>query len=96
MIDIPLSQIGSAEQFAKDVQKHVEDLTAQMMGKPGVPAPRSSELVERVVARIPRDGPVATRGPDQFVALPYQIIDDAPKTPEQQQALGVLRETING
>jgi hypothetical protein len=96
MIDIPLSQIGSAEQFDKDVQKHVEDLTAQMMGKPGVPAPRSSELIERVVARIPRDGPVATRGPDQFVALPYQIVDDTPRTPEQQAQIDLLRETVNG
>jgi hypothetical protein len=67
-----------------------------MMGKPNQPAPRATEMVESVVARIPQDGPVATRGPDRFVALPYQIIDDTPKTPEQQQALGVLRETING
>jgi hypothetical protein len=65
-----------------------------MLGKPGVPAPRSSELVERVVARVPQDGPVATRGPDRFVALPYQIVDDTPKTPETEKALGVLRETI--
>jgi len=96
MIDIPLSQIGSAEQFAKDVKTHIEVCTAQMLGKPGIAAPRSTGLIEAVVARIPQDGPVATRGPDKFVALPYQIIDDLPKTPEQQNALDVLRETING
>jgi hypothetical protein len=67
-----------------------------MMGKPGVPAPLSSELVERVVTRVPQDGPVATRGPDRFVALPYQIVDDTVRTPEAEKALGVLRETING
>jgi hypothetical protein len=96
MIQIPLSQSGPADQFAAAVQQHIDACTAHMMGKPGVPAPRSSELVERVVARVPQDGPVATRGPDRFVALPYQIVDDTPKTPEQQKALGVLRETING
>jgi hypothetical protein len=47
-----------------------------------------------VVARVPQDGPVATRGPDRFVALPYQIVDDTPKTPEQQAAIDLLRETI--
>jgi hypothetical protein len=96
MIQIPLSQSGPADQFAKAVQDHINACTAHMMGKPGVPAPRASELVERVVARIPSDGPVATRGPDKFVALPYEIIDDTLKTPEQEQALSVLRETING
>ncbi|BEV44780.1 hypothetical protein [Afipia carboxidovorans] len=94
MIDIPLSQIGSVDQFAIDVQHYIDACTAHMLGKPGVPAPRSSELVERVVARIPEAGPVAARGPDKFVALPYQIIDDLPKTPEQQKAIDLLRETI--
>jgi hypothetical protein len=96
MIDIPLSQIGSAADFDQAVADHIRMCTAHMMGKPNQPAPRATEMVESVVARIPQDGPVATRGPDRFVALPYQIIDDTPKTPEQQQALGVLRETING
>jgi hypothetical protein len=94
VIQIPLSQSGPADQFAAAVQQHIEACTAHMMGAPGKPAPRSSELVEAVVARVPADGPVATRGPDKFVALPYQIIDDTPKTPEQQQAINTLRETI--
>ncbi len=96
MIQIPLSQSGPANQFAAAVQQHIEARTAHMMGKPGVPAPRSSELVEAVVARIPADGPVATRGPDRFVALPYQIVDDTPKTPEQQAQIDLLRQTISG
>lgn len=94
MIQIPLSQSGPPDQFAAAVQQHIEACTAQMLGKPGIPAPRSSELVEAVVARIPADGPVATRGPDRFVALPYQIVDDTPRTEEQQQAINTLRETI--
>jgi hypothetical protein len=94
MINIPLSQSGPADQFAQAVQQHIEACTAHQMGRPGVPAPRSSELVEAVVARVPQDGPVATRGPDKFVALPYQIVDDTPKTPEQQKAIDLLRETI--
>lgn len=94
MIDIPLSQIGSAEQFAKDVQKHVEDLTAQMMGKPGVPAPiASSALVDAVIVRVPQKGPVAKRGPDQFVVLPYRVVDDLPPDPVSP-AVQLLRETI--
>jgi hypothetical protein len=96
MIRLPLSQTGQPAQFAQDVQAHIEALTAHMMGKPGVAAPRASELVESVIARQPQDGPVATRGPDRFVALPYEIVGDTPKTPEQEQALNVLRETING
>lgn len=96
MIQIPLSQSGPADQFALAVQQHIEACTAQMLGKPGIPAPRSSELVERVVARVPQDGPVATRGPDRFIALPYQIVDDTPRTPEQQAQIDLLRETVNG
>lgn len=96
MIQIPLSQSGPPNQFAAAVQQHIEACTAHMMGAPGKAAPRSSELVERVVARIPADGPVATRGPDKFVALPYQIVDDTPRTPEQQAQIDLLRETVNG
>lgn len=96
MIRLPLSQTGAPDQFAKEVENHVEALTAHMMGGSGIAAPRASDLVECVIARIPQDGPVATRGPDRFVALPYEIVDDLPKTPEQQKAIETLRETING
>jgi hypothetical protein len=94
MIQLPLSQTGPADRFAQAVQARIEQCTAHMMGKPGVPAPRHDELIERVVARVPQDGPVATRGPDRFIALPYEIIDDTPRTKEQQKAVDVLRETI--
>ena len=96
MIRLPLSQTGPADQFAKAVQAHIEALTAHRMGPAGKPAPRASELIESVIATQSQEGPVATRGPDRFVALPYEIFDDTPKTPEQQKAIGVLRETING
>ena len=94
MIRLPLSQTGPADKFAAEVQKHIEACTAHMMGGPGVPAPRHSDLVEKVITRVPQDGPVATRGPDRFVALPYEIYDDTPKTPELQKAIDTLRATI--
>lgn len=96
MLKLPLSQTGPADQFAKAVQAHIEALTAHRMGPAGKPAPRASELIESVIATQPQDGPVATRGPDRFVALPYDVYDDNPKTPEQERAISVLRETING
>jgi hypothetical protein len=93
-VNVPLSLSGPAEAFAKAVQAHVEACTAHMMGKPGKPAPIASPAVAMVVARQPEDGPVATRGPDRFMVLPYTIIDDTPRTPEQQRAIDTLRETI--
>ena len=93
-IQLPLSQTGPADQFARAVQAHIEALTAHQMGPAGKPAPRSSDLVESVIVRQPQDGPVATRGPDWFVALPYIIVDDTQKTPEQQKAIDTLRSTI--
>jgi hypothetical protein len=94
MMQIPLSLSGPPEAFAKAVQAHVEACTAHMMGKPGKAAPIASDMVAKVVARQPQEGPVATRGPDRFVVLPYTIIDDTPRTPEQQLAIDTLRDTI--
>lgn len=94
MIKVPLSRVGSADAFAQKVQQHVRRLTAHMMGKPGNPMPRADELIELVIQRQPDTGPVAKRGPDKFVVLPYEIIDDTPRTPEQQQAIDTLRATI--
>lgn len=96
MIKIPLSQTGPADKFALAVQAHIEALTTHMMGQAGKPAPRAPDVIERVIMRQVQGGPVATRGPDRFVALPYEIFDDTPKTPEQEKALSVLKETING
>lgn len=90
MIQIPLSQSGPADQFTKAVQAHIEACTKHMMGRPGKPAPRAPELIEAIVARQPQDGPVATRGPDRFIALPYEIVDDTPVSPEVQ----ILRDSI--
>lgn len=94
MIQLLLSQTGPAKQFAAKVQAHIEALTAHMMGKPGVAAPRHDDIVEQVIARVPQDGPVATRGPDKFIALPYEIVDDTPRSAEQQKAIDTLRSTI--
>jgi hypothetical protein len=94
MIRLPLSQTGPSDKFAQAVQAHIEALTAHRLGPAGKPAPRASELIESVIATQPQDGPVASRGPDRFVALPYEIVDDLPKTPEQQKAIDTLRSTI--
>ena len=96
MIRLPLSQTGPADKFALAVQAHIEALTNHMMGHAGKPAPRAPDIIERVIMRQAQGGPVATRGPDRFMAMPYEIFDDRSKTPEQEQALNVLRETING
>jgi hypothetical protein len=93
-IQVPLSLSGPPDVFAKAVQAYVEACTAHMMGKPGKPAPIASDVVAMVVQRQPQDGPVATRGPDRFVVMPYTIIDDTPRTPEQQAAIDLLRDTI--
>jgi hypothetical protein len=97
---IPLSLSGPADKFAQAVQAHIEACTKHQMskganpGERGTPAPRASDVIESVIARVPLDGPVATRGPDRFVALPYEIIDDTPKTPEQKKTIETLRATI--
>lgn len=93
-VQVPLSLSGPPEAYAKAVQAYVEACTAHMMGKPGKPAPQAPDVVAMVVRRVPQDGPVATRGPDRFVVLPYVVIDDTPRTPEQQRAIDTLRDTI--
>ena len=90
MIRIPLSQSGPADQFAKAVEAHCAALKAHMMGKPSKPSPVASPLVASVIERRPQTGPVATRGPDQFVIVPYEIVDDRPVSPEVQ----ILRDSI--
>ena len=93
-IQVPLSLSGSPDAFAKAVAAHRDALEAHMMGKPGKPAPNAPGVVAMVIQRQPQEGDVATRGPDQFVILPYTIIDDTPRTPEQQLAIDTLRDTI--
>ncbi len=95
MIRIPLSVAGPAAAFAAALEQHRAAVEAQMMGKPGVPAPVHFEL-DQLIRRVPDAGPVAERGPDQVVILPYEIFDDTPIAPDVQQALDVLRESISG
>ena len=100
MMDISLTQLQQAgfseDSFAAAAEAHLQASVAHVKGRPGIPRPTAHPLVEQVIGRVPDDNPVvADRKPDQFVILPYRIVDDVPKTPEQQQALNVLRETIS-
>jgi hypothetical protein len=94
IVQVPLSLTGIPEVFAKAVTAYRDALEAHMMGRPGKPAPVAPSVVAMVVERQPQEGPVADRGPDRFVILPYTIIDDTPRTPEQQLAIDTLRDTI--
>lgn len=94
MIQIPLSAVGSAAAFAAAVSSHIAALTKHRTGPARVAAPTAPAAVEAVVLRVPASGPVATRGPDTFTAVPYTIVDDTPKPPEVAAALSVLRETL--
>jgi hypothetical protein len=85
-----VSQIPSS--FAAALEAHRAALEAHRMGKAGVPAPVAHPLLDSLVARVPRGDP----HPDDFVILPYEIVDDTPRTAEQNQALSVLRETLAG
>ncbi len=82
MITIPLSRVGSHQQFAAAVQAHRQALTDYLAGQPGLPIPIAGYDVESVIQRVPREGDPATRGPDRFVILDYEIIDDT--VPEYQ------------
>jgi len=91
MIRIPLSQSGPADEFAKAVENYRKLCHIHMMGRPGKPAPTAREIVRSLVERRPQAGNPATRGPDEFVILPYEIFDDTPASPELQ----LLRDSIN-
>lgn len=93
MIEIPLSHAGSVEGFAKAIEEHRSALLAHQRSVEK-PIPVHSPWVEAVISRWPQPGPVAERGPDEFLVLPYKIIDDTARTPEEQQAIDVLRETL--
>lgn len=89
MIQIPLSQSGPADQFAQAVEAHRQAKLAHRFTV-SVPAPTADYLVESVVGRVQGE----PGKPDDFVVLPFEIIDDTPRTPEQQKAIDTLRETI--
>lgn len=92
-IKIPLSLSGPAEEFAKAVEAHRKACHTHMMGRTGRPAPVAPDHIRAVIHRQTQTGPVATRGPDEFVVLPYEIVNDL-ATPEQVKALEVLRESV--
>lgn len=91
-IQIPLSLSGPPAAFATALAAHAAALASHRTGKAGVPVP--THPFDSLVVRVPQTGPVATRGPDTFQVLPYTIVDDTPRTPAQQTALNVLRETL--
>jgi len=91
-IRIPLSLSGPADEFAKAVEAHRKACHIHMMGRTGRPAPTAPDIIKAVIERRTQVGDVATRGPDEFVILPYEIVDDTPVPPELQ----VLRDSING
>ncbi|YBW38335.1 hypothetical protein ACMYR2_0839 [Nitrobacter sp. TKz-YC01] len=75
-IHIPLSQVGSAESFVQNVESFWQAKLAHRFTV-HMPAPTADPLVESVVRRIQGE----PGKPDDFVVLPFEIIDDTPRTP---------------
>lgn len=92
-MQIPLSQVrATGLDFDAAVQAFVQAKRDHRFTI-DEPAPVAAHpLVEAVVRRLPATAPGQ---PDDFVA-DYEIIDDTPLSPEAQQAIQVLRETIAG
>ena len=91
-VQIPLSRIGGdVKAFVLALEAHRAALEAHRSGPAAVPAPMHADhLIDALVQRVPRGDPL----PDLFQVLPYEIIDDTPRTEEQNHALQVLRETL--
>lgn len=94
-IQIPLSQSGSSDQFAAALEAHRADLVAHCAGEPGVASPVGPALVEQLIQRVPQSGPVESRGPDDFVILPYEIVDDTSPPPTLEQRKQALITQVN-
>lgn len=90
VVQVPLSQSGPAPAFAAALEAHRAALEAHRSGAPGKASPVAHPLLDALVVRTHRGDPL----PDLFSIAPYIIVDDTPKTPEQNQALSVLRETL--
>lgn len=74
MISIPLSQVGSADAFAAEVEAYRMAVEQHQLGEHGVAAPAHSELIESLIVRVPDTGPVAKRKPDKITIAPYEIV----------------------
>lgn len=74
----------------EQAEAYATALRAHIMGPPGSEPRPPHALVAQVIRRIPQDGPVAKRGPDEIV-VDFEIYDDTPVDP----AIKFLRETIN-
>jgi hypothetical protein len=81
-ITIPLSVVGSAESLSEAIESYRSALIRQM-DEPGTDAPMAPDYVQRLVQRVPAEGPVEERGPDTFMVLPFVVIDDTAKPPEK-------------
>jgi len=93
VIQIPLSQVScDPKGFAVDLEAYRAALEAHRSGPHGHAAPTAHPLLDALIQRVPRGDPY----PDAFVIRPYEVIDDTPRTPEEQRAIDVLRETISG
>lgn len=91
MIRIPLSQVGSADAFAVEVEAHRLAVEQHQTGEPGMSAPAHSELIESLIVRRPAMGPVDKRGPDKITVAPYEIV---PPTLDERKA--ALVAELNG
>ena len=91
MIRLALSQTGSAHEFAQAVEAFRQAKLAHRFTV-DVPAPTADPMIESLVRRVQGEPGKS----NDFVVLPFEIVDDTPRTPEQQKAIDVLRETING
>lgn len=89
-VQLLLSATGDPAAFRSALEAYRAALEAHRAGKPGIPAPVAHPLLEALIQRVPQGDPL----PDLFQILPYEIVDDTPRPPEQDQALRILRETL--
>lgn len=95
MIQIPLSQAGSAEAFAAEAESHRTAIEQHQLGAPGISAPAHNELIESLIVRTQDTGPVAKRKPDKITIAPYEIVDDTAPPPTLDQRKAELVGKVN-
>jgi hypothetical protein len=94
-VQILLSQSVPADQFAAALEAHRADLAAHRLGKVGVPVPAAHPLLDGLIQCVPQTGPVHERGPDDFVIVPYEIVDDTPPPPTLAERRNALVHQVN-